>query len=272
MQGTFSQINLIDVLQLCILAKKSGLLKLSQGKETVEIYFVKGDVVHATCLSGEGEKAFFYPLNWTEGNFVLLKDSVASAKTVTKPTAELLSELVAVSEEWERIREVIPAENAVFRIAEADNHRSGPITIAPEQWRVLSRINGTRSVKSIAETLHLPYFDIAKTVCGFHREGLVEIVPGTAKAAPDTVSKAVPDAVPPGFFDRMVHGLAEVSGPIASVIVRDQIASLGASTEAFPKSRLAEIIESVSQQIADKRLKARFQQKMSEEIRALKIS
>jgi hypothetical protein len=68
----------------------------------------------------------------------------------------------------------------------------------------------------------------------------------------------------------MVHGLAEVSGPIASVVVRDQIAALGASAEAFPRSRVAELVESVSQVIPDKRLKARFQQRMSDEIRTLK--
>lgn len=271
MQGTFAQISLTDVLQLCILAKKSGFLKLSQGKEAVEIYFAKGDAVHATCPFGDGEKAFFYPLTWTEGSFVLLKDSPPSSQTISRSSAELLSELMTVSQEWEQIREVIPSENSVFRIAEGDNHRSDPITISAEQWRILARINGARGVKSIAEAVRLPYFETAKTIYGFHREGLVEPVPGLAKAGPELAPKAVPDAVPPGFFDRMVHGLAEVSGPIASVVVSDQIAALGGKAEAFPKSRLVELIESVSQQIPDKRLKARFQQKMTEELRALKM-
>lgn len=137
---------------------------------------------------------------------------------------------------------------------------------------ILSRINGSRSVKSIAEGLQIPYFEIAKTIYGFHQEGLVGLLPAFAKAASEPAPKAVPDAVPQGFFDRMVHGLAEISGPIASVVVSDQIAALGGRPEAFPKNRLAELIESVSQQIPDRRLKARFQQRMNEEIRALKMS
>jgi len=272
MQGAFSQISLSDVLQLCILAKKSGLLKLSKGKETVEIYFDTGEAVHAASPLGEGEKAFFYPLSWTEGNFVLQKDAAVPRKTIARSTAELLSELMSVSQEMDRIQGVIPNENSVFRIAEGDNGRSAPITLSPDQWRVLSRINGSRSVKSIAETVRMTHFDAAKIICALHGEGLVELVPGAARtvAAAAGAQKPVADPVPQGFFDRMVHGLAEVSGPIASVVVRDQIAALGATADAFPKSRVVELVESVSEVIPDKRLKARFQQRMSEEIRTLK--
>jgi hypothetical protein len=271
MQGAFSQISQSDVLQFCILAKKTGLLKLSRGKETVEIYFNNGEAIHAVSPLGEGEKAFFYPLSWTEGNFVLLKDSPVPSKSIARPTGELLAELAAVSQEMDRIQRVVSNENSVFRIAEGDR-RSVPVTLSPEQWRVLCRINGARSVKTIAETARLPYFDTAKIVCALHDEGLVELASAMARpaAAPEAAHKPVADPVPQGFFDRMVHGLAEVSGPIASVVVRDQIAALGASAEAFPRSRVAELVESVSQVIPDKRLKARFQQRMSDEIRTLK--
>jgi len=272
MQGAFSQISQSDVLQLCILAKKTGLLKLSRGKETVEIYFDKGDPIHAVSPLGEGEKAFFYPLSWTEGNFVLLKDAPARSKTIARPGADLLAELMSLAQEMDRIQGVVPNENAVFRIAEGDR-RAAPVTLSPDQWRVLSRINGARTVKAVAETIRLPYFDAAKIVCALQGEGLVELASGAARpaaAASEATHKPIADPVPQGFFDRMVHGLAEVSGPIASVVVRDQIAALGASAEAFPKSRVVELVESVSQVIPDKRLKARFQQRMSEEIRALK--
>lgn len=274
MQGNFSQVSLPDVLQLCILAKKSGLLKLTKGKETVEIYFARGEATHGACPLGEGVKAFFYPLSWTEGNFVLLKDAAVPQKTIDRPTTELLAELLAVSQELEQIQSVVPSENSVFRIAEGDGRR-GPVTLSPDQWKVLSRTNGSRSVRTIAEAVRLPYFDAAKIIYGLHGEGLIELASGAARPAaavttPEAPSKTVLDPVPQGFFDRMVHGLAEVSGPIASVVVRDQIAALGATAEAFPKSRVIELVESVSQVIPDKRLKARFQQRMSDEIRNLK--
>ncbi|HEY6200870.1 MAG TPA: DUF4388 domain-containing protein [Candidatus Binatia bacterium] len=271
MQGTLSQISLTDVLQLCILAKKSGQLRLSRGNETTDIYFIDGEVAHAVSPLGEGEKAFFHPLTWTEGNFTLLKDGAVPRKTVTRPTHELLTEWLGISRELERIQEIVPTENAVFRIAEADAQFSRPISLRADEWKILSRINSARTVRAIAEAAKLPYFETAKMICVLHKEGLVQLASGAAAPARDAGPKTVVDPVPQGFFDRMVHGLAEVSGPIASVVVRDQIAALGATEDSFPKSRIPELVESVCQVIPDKRLKARFQQRMSEEMRALKV-
>jgi len=272
MQGTLSQITLTDILQLCVLTKKSGLLKLTRGKETVDIYFAEGEITHAVSPLGEGEKAFFHPLTWSEGNFVLTKDAAAPQKTIMRPTRELMTEWLGVSRELEQIHEIVPTENAVFRIAESDGRIAAPITLTPDQWKILSRINGGRTVKAVAETGRVPYFDTAKILCTLYKQGLVEIASGAARPAAESHNKMVADAVPQGFFDRMVHGLAEVSGPIASVVVRDQIAALGATEDSFPKSRIPELIESVSQVIPDKRLKARFQQRMGEEMRALKVT
>jgi uncharacterized protein DUF4388 len=272
MQGTLSQISLTDVLQLCILAKKSGLLKLTRGKETVEIYFIGGEVAHAVSPLGEGEKAFFHPITWNEGEFSLLKEDAVSKKTVNRPTRELLTEWLGVSHELEQIQEVIPTENAVFRVAEADLNSSEPITLTAEQWKILSRMNGARTVKAIADASRLSYFDAAKIICTLHKERTIELASAPAKQpAALEPQKIAGETVPQGFFDRMVHGLAEVSGPIASVVVRDQIAALGATEETFPKSRIPELVDSVSQVIPDKRLKARFQQRMNEEMRTLKV-
>ena len=274
MQGKLSQISLTDVLQLCILTKKSGLLKLARGNETVEIYFIGGELAHAVSPLGEGEKAFFHALTWNDGEFSLNKDATAPKKSITRPTRDLLSEWLGISRELEEIQETIPSENAVFRIAEADLELSGSMTLNAEQWKILSRINGERTVKALAEAVRLSYFDAAKVVCSLSKDHVVELAaPGApAKQATSEPAKVAPaDAVPQGFFDRMVHGLAEVSGPIASVVVRDQIAALGATEETFPKSRIPELVDSVSQVIPDKRLKARFQQRMNEEMRALKV-
>ncbi len=271
MQGTLSQISLTDVLQLCILTKKSWQLRLSRGNETVDIYFIDGEVAHAASPLGEGEKAFFHPLTWNEGNFTFVKGAAAPQKTIARPTRELLSEWLGVSRELEHIQEIVPSENVVFRIAEADPQFSHSISLGADEWKVLSRVNAGRSVKKIAEAVKLPYFETAKLICALHKAGLVELAGGAAAPMADAARKTVADPVPQGFFDRMVHGLAEVSGPIASVVVRDQIAALGATEESFPRSRIPELVESVCQVIPDKRLKARFQQRMSEEMRALKV-
>jgi hypothetical protein len=71
------------------------------------------------------------------------------------------------------------------------------------------------------------------------------------------------------FFDRMVLRLSEVLGPIAFTIVKEQVNGLGQSMDAFPKSKVGQLAQLVSQEILDSNLKVRFLQAMSEEIRAL---
>ena len=61
MQGNLSHIGLTDLLLLATSGKKSGVLKLVHGKESVEVFLTDGKIVHATCPIGDGEKALLYP-------------------------------------------------------------------------------------------------------------------------------------------------------------------------------------------------------------------
>jgi hypothetical protein len=263
MQGNLSQISLNDILLLVTGGSKSGTLKLSRGKETVEIYVVEGNIVHASCPIGEGEKALLYPVTWNEGTFALVSNGSPPSQTIDKPSAELLAEVKAMSQEWERILEVIPSSKIVFGIADPGEEGNGAITVPHTGWRVLSKVDGIRGVQSIAEALRLPYAYTAKVLYNLHQSGLVEVIPPSSKPAVDKV--------PPGFFNRMVDKLTEYVGPMAPMIVYDQIGALGESPDAFPQARLQELIESVTREISDQRLKVPFRQQMSEEIRTFKL-
>jgi type II secretory pathway predicted ATPase ExeA len=81
-----------------------------------------------------------------------------------------------------------------------------------------------------------------------------------------TAAQSGSDTVSSAFFGRMNFALTEAMGPMASLVIRDQVSALGESLETFPKSRLAELVESASQEILAASLKIRFQQTMFEEI------
>jgi len=78
----------------------------------------------------------------------------------------------------------------------------------------------------------------------------------------------------PGFVSREFLGyitsrLTEAAGPMAPVIVQDQISFLGESLEAFPKSRLKELLERISEEILDENLRKSFHNSMAHEIQSL---
>lgn len=64
--------------------------------------------------------------------------------------------------------------------------------------------------------------------------------------------------VTPDFFDLMSQELKMILGPQAGIIVGEHIAALGESTQKFPKSRLAELLEILSKEIVNEPLRISF--------------
>ena len=85
-----------------------------------------------------------------------------------------------------------------------------------------------------------------------------------AAEATAIVTQAARETVSRDAFDRMIAKFSEftnVIGSIASLIVRDHVRALGESMEEFPQTRLTELLESLSGQISDDKLKADFRQR-----------
>jgi len=78
-------------------------------------------------------------------------------------------------------------------------------------------------------------------------------------------------AVSVQFFDRLTRAATEAMGPMAKRIVGDQISALGESTQAFPQTKLAELVLRVSGEILNETMRTRFQRTMVDEIATLKM-
>ncbi len=258
MQGNLAQISLNDILLLATGGKKSGVLKLVRGKETVEVFFVDGNIVHATCPIGDGEKALLYPVTWGEGTFSLMPNGAPPSSTIKKTSPEILEEVKAMSREWESILEVIPSGKTVFRIADLGEEQTGPITVPHVGWRVLSKVDGMRNVQDIAELLRIPYAYTAKVIFNLHKSALVEVV--------SPVSRPKGELVPPALLNRLTSILTEVMGPMAPLVLRDQIEALGESRDTLPEAKLDELIDLIGREILDSQLRSKFEAAMLQEI------
>jgi general secretion pathway protein A len=76
--------------------------------------------------------------------------------------------------------------------------------------------------------------------------------------------------VSPQFFDFLAREATEAMGPMAPLVIQDQLASLGCSREAFPQEKLNELIELVSREILNEAMRARFRRTVLQEIDTLK--
>jgi type II secretory pathway predicted ATPase ExeA len=84
-----------------------------------------------------------------------------------------------------------------------------------------------------------------------------------------SVSSSKDRTVASQFFDFMARAATEGIGPMAKLIIDDQIADLGESRDSFPQNKLAELIERVSREIFNGTMRAGFLDKMAQAVSAL---
>ena len=102
-------------------------------------------------LLSSGEDALFTILSWRDGKTAFQADIDPKERTILNSTEQVLLNWSHRKQEWEKIRKVIPSNNAVFRPALQKN--PGDRVITGDQWNVLALANGMRTISEIAGVL-----------------------------------------------------------------------------------------------------------------------
>jgi CheY-like chemotaxis protein len=101
-RGNLSQMNVIDLMQSLEMGRKSCQLSLSNEGDKCEVFFVEGQVKHATYGSLVGDQAVFKVLRWTGGNFQLDFEGKTDKETTQLNTQGLLMEGLRLLDESTR--------------------------------------------------------------------------------------------------------------------------------------------------------------------------
>ncbi len=91
--GTISDIDIMDYLQLMVLAGKRAVIEILSREGTRGLVFVyDGRIVHATCGEAQGEEALYRCLTFAGGSFSNLPWKSPDRQTINKPSEFLLIE------------------------------------------------------------------------------------------------------------------------------------------------------------------------------------
>ena len=101
-RGSLAQMNVIDLMQSLEMGRKSCQLSLSNEADKCEVFFVEGQVKHATYGSLVGDEAVFKVLRWTGGNFELNFEGKTDKETTQLNTQGLLMEGLRLLDESQR--------------------------------------------------------------------------------------------------------------------------------------------------------------------------
>ena len=101
-RGNLAQMNVIDLMQSLEMGRKSCQLTLTKDGDKCEVFFVEGQVKHATYGSLVGDEAVFKVLRWTGGSFELDFEGKTNKETTQLNTQGLLMEGLRLLDESQR--------------------------------------------------------------------------------------------------------------------------------------------------------------------------
>ena len=133
------------------------------------------------------EEEVFDLLSWREGFFSFAEGPVDGAPAdalVRVPTEKVLMEGARRIDEWSRIETLVPHLGVVPSLAplEAAGPAGAPgLDLRPAEWAVLAEVDGARDLRQLAATLHMPEFDVSRTVFGLVTTGVVALHDPTAR-------------------------------------------------------------------------------------------
>lgn len=101
LQGSLELTNITDIIQVLHRNAKSGQLRLdnSPGGDVAEVYFLRGDLVHAALNNMVGLEALIELVGWETGEFQFFPNVLSPTTSINLPVEHALMEAVRMCDE-----------------------------------------------------------------------------------------------------------------------------------------------------------------------------
>src|SRR3954467_5107719 len=173
-QGSLAELHLPDIIQLVSVSGKTGVFHLVDGPHKGQIFLFEGRIVHAQLDDTSGEEAVYALAIWNQGDFKFEPGPPSDTRTISKSNTNLLMEAARRLDEWRVLSKKIPSVDFVPELMVREN-RHEQITLNPQEWMLITRIDGHRSIMDIGRTLNMSSFDVAKILYGMITGELVQL-------------------------------------------------------------------------------------------------
>ncbi|MCK5744162.1 MAG: DUF4388 domain-containing protein [Caldisericia bacterium] len=173
--GTIENLDLAVILQTMNISKKTGCMEIKSGEETSRVFFDEGNIVHAETRTLDGETAFYDLLTIESGTWGFVPDQQSPKRTITSEINSLLLNWSNLMDEWNSIRDRLPADDAILRIADIPEDEREHLVFNMEEWEVLDVIRKHELTSKVFETSRVGRFKTSKTLLKFISIDLVKI-------------------------------------------------------------------------------------------------
>ena len=178
-QGKLAQIPLTDLLQLFHMNRRTGTIELvrteAAGREERGALVLRdGNLIQATTGRVDGEKALFRLLAWSEGSFAFTPGPVTMAPRIVTPTRALLMEAMRQIDEWDRVKESLPALSGRARLALPQG--DVPNAVHPVTQEVLGLLEHHEEIRDLLDQSRYPDYQLLRTLQTLAERGWIELL------------------------------------------------------------------------------------------------
>ena len=170
LQGSLADIALPDVIQLVSVSGKTGVFTLSGDGVDGKIFLRDGQITDASAGRLRGEFAVYEMATWRRGQFIFTANVESDRVSITKSNTSLMMEAARRMDEWRVLQRKIPSMEMVpYFLPREPGHDQ--ITLSPQEWTIVTKIDGQTSIKKLEELTGLSAFDVCKVLYGLVTSG-----------------------------------------------------------------------------------------------------
>ncbi len=234
---------------LCSQKRTGKLLIREQGREG-ELFLSDGQITHARLDQCVGLQALFFILSWESGTYTFAPKQTADQRTIEMETGRILSLLAKRMRAWRAMNKANPLNlNEILCLLP---QASGTIRLKKEEWDILARIDGRRTLKEVSDEMCMAPLDLVKAIQRFREAGLV----GEGSRYPGAASVVFGR----DFLDALEKELSLEVGAVAAILIEDALKDVEEATESLEEDKMEIFLQRLSGAIPSEENRLRFLQ------------
>jgi hypothetical protein len=178
LEGDLSEFQLTDIVQLLDLSKKTGGVHIAgrRGSQQLDgwLYFRDGKIIGAELPGLAPLDAAYAFFTFSAGPFRFYDGKTIDPPTITVSNEVIIMEGVMRQDAWAAVQERVPSLSMVLRLVPNPSSGSSEINLEPDEWRVLTMVNGRNTVEQIARRSGLGELRTCEIIAQLLDNGLIE--------------------------------------------------------------------------------------------------
>ncbi len=175
LEGSLREFPVTDIIQMVGLTKQTGAAEVQvvyRGRASIgRIYFRGGNIVFAELENLPSMEAVLTFFTFDDGDFRFITGEPAPREDIRTSNEMIVMQGINRTDEVKVIREMLPSDDVVPLLVD---NQSAIVNLRPEEWRLLTFINGQDDVTAISQKSGLSLHNTEKVIAHLLQIGLIE--------------------------------------------------------------------------------------------------